>query len=65
MTEQRPKRKGPRCHYCRKFGHIKRDCYELSQAEKRSYSSQEKKNVKEKANKVEAKQKDSMQQFRQ
>ena len=21
--------KGPRCHYCKKLGHIKRDCYEL------------------------------------
>ncbi len=35
-TVQRPKRKGPRCHYCCKFGHIKRDCYKRAQAEKKS-----------------------------
>ena len=23
------KSKGPRCHFCKKFGHIQRNCYEL------------------------------------
>ena len=58
-TEQRSKRKGPRCHYCRKFGHIKRDCYELAQDEKMSKSCQKKKRMRHKAYKVEEKRRDS------
>ena len=29
-SEQRTKRKGVRCHYCKRIGHIKRDCFELA-----------------------------------
>ena len=57
-----PRRKGPgpRCHYCGKFGHIKRNCHELAHAEKKSDSSQkERTKVKQKANKVAVRQRDS------
>ena len=39
-VKQRPKRKGPKCHNCGKFGHIRWNCSELLEAEKKSDSSQ-------------------------
>ena len=29
-SEQRIRRKGVRCHYCKRIGHFKRDCFELA-----------------------------------
>ena len=44
------RRKGPHCHHCGKFGHIKRNCYDLIRT-KRSDA--------QRANKAEVKQRDS------
>ena len=30
----RMRRKGPRCHYCKRFGHIQRNCSERPQNER-------------------------------
>ena len=49
-VEQQPRRKGPQCHHCGKFGHIKCNCYDLAKA---------KKTGSQKANKVEVKRRDS------
>lgn len=60
-ADQRSKRKGPKCYHCGKFGHIRRNCSELARtAERRSDSGRrERKIVKQKANKVEVRQRDS------
>ena len=50
MVERQPRRKGPQCHHFGKFGHIKRNCYDLVKA---------KKSGSQKANKVEVKRRDS------
>ena len=49
-VERQFRRKGPQCHHCGKFGHIKRNCYDLAKA-KRSGS--------QKVNKAEVKRRDS------
>ena len=56
--KQLAKGKGPKCHYCGKFGHIRRNCKEW--ARKKSDSSQkETKTVKLKVNRAEVRQRDS------
>ncbi len=35
LMKNRKRRRGPRCHRCRRFGHIQRDCTERSQYEKK------------------------------
>ena len=55
--EQRTRRKGlVRCHYCKRFGHMKRDCFEL--AERKSAESSQKER-KHRGNKAEVKRRDS------
>ena len=51
-SEQRIRRKGVRCHYCKRIGHFKRDCFELA-ADRKAGS--EKKNSRQSANKAEVK----------
>ena len=56
--KQQAKGKGPKCHYCGRFGHIRRTCKEWDR--KKSDSSQkESKNVKLKANRAEVRRRDS------
>ena len=45
-SEQRSRWKGVRCHYCKRIGHIKRDCFKLA-ADRKSES--ERKNGKQSA----------------
>ena len=54
-------RKGPRCHYCRKFGHIQRYCNERVQNEWKLHTTNqhERKYSKHKVYKVEVKQTNS------
>ena len=55
--EQRTRRKVlVRCHYCKRFGHMKRDCFEL--AERKSAESSQKER-KHRGNKAEVKRRDS------
>ena len=49
-SEQRLRRRGVRCHYCKRLGHIKRDCFELASDER---SEAAKKNGRQSANKAE------------
>ena len=51
-SEQRIRRKGVRCHYCKRIGHFKRDCFELA-ADRKAES--EKNNSRQSANKAEVK----------
>lgn len=34
------RRKGPRCHYCKKYGHIQRNCSEREKAQGQGYPSE-------------------------
>ena len=59
-TEQRLGKKGPRCHFCQKFGHIQQNCVEHERVQAKLDSSQkDKQKVKQKAHKVEVRQVDS------
>ena len=52
-VKHRLKRKGPKCHNCGQFGHIRRNCSELAETENKSDSSQkERRSFKQKAKKV-------------
>ena len=53
LSKQKPIRKGPKCHFCKRFGHIQRNCTERLQADKRKNSG-EKRTFKQKANKADA-----------
>ena len=57
------RRKGPRCHYCKRFGHIQRNCSERSQNERKftntTSQQMERKYPKHRVNKVEVEQKES------
>ena len=60
MTAKQPFKKGPKCHYCGKFGHIRRNCRKFAQENKSHTNDKEKtKTVKHRANTVETKQRDS------
>ena len=50
------KRRGPRCHYCKKFGHIQRNCHEREK--KFEGSSQQTKNTRHRVNTTEARSRD-------
>ena len=50
------KRRGPRCHYCKKLGHIQRNCHE--QEKKFEGSSQQKKRMRHRVNTTEARSRD-------
>ena len=53
----RHKKKGPRCHFCKKFGHIQRNCHELERKlalERGSPSSRQFKRTEHKINSVNA-----------
>ena len=53
----RHKKKGPRCHFCKKFGHIQRNCHELERKlalERGSPSSRQFKRTEHKVNSVNA-----------
>ena len=50
--EQRTRRKEVRCHYCKRIGHFKHDCFELA-ADRKAES--EKKSGRQSANKAEVK----------
>ena len=60
MTAKPAFKKGPKCHHCGKYGHIRRNCRKFTQ-EKRSESSEKEraKNVKHRANMAETTQEDS------
>ena len=49
-VDRQPQRKGPKCHYCQKYGHIKQNCYELAQA---------KRSISQRVNRAEVKRRDS------
>ena len=49
-VRERPNKKGPKCHYCGKFGHIRRNCGEWAQ--EKSNSSEKEKSMKQGDNKV-------------
>jgi len=55
MTANQPKRKGLKCYHCGKLGHIKRNCRILQAAERKS---KERKDMKQKANKAEVRQRE-------
>ena len=56
--KQRPKGKGPKCHHCGEFGHIRRNCYEW--VKKKSDSNErEARSNKLKVNKAEVRRRDS------
>ena len=57
MTAKQPFKRGPKCHYCGKFGHIKRNCRKFAQENKSDSSNQDK--PKHRANAAEARQTDS------
>ena len=57
MTAKQPFKRGPKCHYCGKFGHIKRNCRKLAQETKSDSSNRDK--PKHGANAAEARQTDS------
>jgi len=60
MAKQQSAKRGPKCHFCYKFGHIQRNCIEHAHAEKKPDSSpKEKNNVRQKVNKAEMKERDS------
>ena len=59
----RMRRKGPRCHYCKRFGHIQRNCSERPQNERKftttTSQQMERKYPKYRVNKVEVEQNES------
>ena len=57
MTAKEPFKKGPQCHYCGKFGHIRRNCRKFAQ--ETTNDREKTKSVKHRANTVETKQRDS------
>ena len=57
FSKQKATKRGPKCHFCKRYGHIQRNRAEHAQAEKRQ-SSDEKRNFKQKANKVEVRPKE-------
>ena len=61
LTKSSKFRMGPKCHHCGKYGHIKRNCYELNQkSESKSESKPlQSKSFRQKVHKAEQKQKDS------
>lgn len=60
MTGQhRWKGKGPKCHHCGRFGHIKRDCEELSSRSDSHQKEGEWKKTKHKAHKAQEKRRDT------
>ena len=56
--KQQAKGKGPKCHYCERFGHIRRNCKEWAR-KKYDSSHKETKTVRLKANRAEVRQRDS------
>ena len=60
MTVKQPFRKGPKCHHCGKFGHIKRNCRKFAQENKfNSADKEQRKSTKHRATTAETKQTDS------
>ena len=57
LSKQKPIRKGPKYHFCKRFGHIQRNCTEHLQADKRENSG-ETRTFKQKANKADARPRD-------
>ena len=55
FAKQKATKIGPKCHFCKRYGHIQRNCIECAQAEKKS-DPVEKRNFKHKINKAEVKQ---------
>lgn len=58
VAKQQLGKKGPRCNFCHKFGHIQWNCVERERAQTKS-SQKDKRKVKQKAHKVEVRQVDS------
>ena len=52
FAKQKATKRGPKCHFYKRYGHIQRNCIEHAQAEKKS-DPVEKRNFKHKANKAE------------
>ena len=50
MTVKQPYKKGPKCHYCKRFGHIRRNCRKFAQDNKPDSNEKEKSSVKHRAN---------------
>ena len=42
FSKQKPTRRRPKCHFCKRFGHIQRNCTERLQADKRTNSDEKK-----------------------
>ena len=60
VAKQQVGKKGPRCNFCHKLGHIQRNCIEHERAQVKSDSAQkDKQKMKQKAQKVEVRQVDS------
>ena len=60
MTAKQTFKKGPKCHYCGKFGHIRRNCRKFAQENKSDSSDKERtKSVKHQANTAGTRQRDS------
>ena len=57
VAKQQFEKKGPRCHFCHRFGHIQRNCVVCERTRAKSDSAQkDKQKMKQKAHKVEGRQ---------